>query len=245
MTSNEAKAALVDFLKTNRIDQKQFAEMIGKSEVTISRWLNSDKPLSAANINAINFIIWSYDKNDSPAKTKRRAEVSFDVPPPVFVPLLTVAQAASVQPATFGPASNIEEGEKSGFISAREGDFAIVVSGRSMMPWYPPGTHILVRPGELPKTGDRVVAMLGGDAEPVFKVFVDLGDSFELLSINKIDGIGPIRLNKMDRTEWYWCWPIVESKRDERALDAAMREFGIHHFWEDRVNEALNRSADQ
>ena len=37
MTSNEAKAALVDFLKSNRIDQKEFAEMIGKSDVTISR----------------------------------------------------------------------------------------------------------------------------------------------------------------------------------------------------------------
>ena len=234
MTSDEAKATLVDFLKTNRIDQKEFAEMIGKSEVTISRWLNSDKPLSASNINAIQFILWSHaKKNGIKNEEKRPGDCSYDVPAPVFVPLLTVAQAASVQSSPFGPAAqNIEEGAQSGFMNPKPGDFAIVVSGRSMLPWYPPGTHILVGRGEIPKTGDRVVAMLEGNSEPVFKVFVDHGDTFELLSINSRDGLPPIRLNKMDRTEWYWCWPIKESKRNERDLDAAMKEFGIHHFWE-------------
>lgn len=234
MTSNEAKAALVEFLKTNRIDQKEFAEMIGKSEVTISRWLNSDKPLSASNINAIQFILWSHaTKGGTKKSEQRRGDCSFDVPSPVFVPLLTVAQAASVQASPFGPAQNIEEGAQSGFMNPKPGDFAIVVSGRSMLPWYPPGTHILVGRDEIPKTGDRVVAMLAGNSEPIFKVFVDHGESFDLLSINSRDGLPPIHLNKMDRTEWYWCWPIKESKRNERDLDAAMREFGIHHFWED------------
>lgn len=234
MTSNEAKAALVEFLKTNRIDQKEFAEMIGKSEVTISRWLNSDKPLSASNINAIQFILWSHATKSGIKKANSSpGDCSFDVPAPVFVPLLTVAQAASVQTSPFGPAQNIEEGAQSGFMNPKPGDFAIVVSGRSMLPWYPPGTHILVGRDEIPKTGDRVVAMLAGNSEPIFKVFVDHGESFDLLSINSRDGLPPIQLNKMDRTEWYWCWPIKESKRNERDLDAAMREFGIHHFWED------------
>ncbi len=234
MTSNEAKAALVEFLKTNRIDQKEFAEMIGKSEVTISRWLNSDKPLSASNINAIQFILWSHATKSGIKKSEQRpGDCSFDVPAPVFVPLLTVAQAASVQASPFGPAQNIEDGAQSGFMNPKPGDFAIVVSGRSMLPWYPPGTHILVGRDEIPKTGDRVVAMLAGNSEPIFKVFVDHGESFDLLSINSRDGLPPIHLNKMDRTEWYWCWPIKESKRNERDLDAAMREFGIHHFWED------------
>ena len=240
MTSNEAKAALVEFLKTNRIDQKEFAEMIGKSEVTISRWLNSDKPLSASNINAIQFILWSHATKSGIKKANSSpGDCSFDVPAPVFVPLLTVAQAASVQASPFGPAQNIEEGSQSGFMNPKPGDFAIVVSGRSMLPWYPPGTHILVGRDEIPKTGDRVVAMLAGNSEPIFKVFVDRGDTFELLSINSRDGLPPIQLNKMDRTEWYWCWPIKESKRNERDLDAAMREFGIHHFWEDRVVETI------
>ena len=72
MTSDEAKATLVDFLKTNRIDQKEFAEMIGKSEVTISRWLNSDKPLSASNINAIQFILWSHAKKNGIKNEEKR-----------------------------------------------------------------------------------------------------------------------------------------------------------------------------
>ena len=71
-----------------------------------------------------------------------------------------------------------------------------------------------------------------GWEHPQICLHLDHGDTFELLSINSRDGLPPIRLNKMDRTEWYWCWPIKESKRNERDLDAAMKEFGIHHFWE-------------
>ena len=217
------------------------AEAINVSRSTLFNWKNG-KPISKRGRMAMLAMI---AEPGEMAKQTHPGNCSFDVPPPVFVPLLTVAQAATVQPAPFGPPSNIEEGEKSGFISAREGDFAIVVSGRSMMPWYPPGTHLLVRRGELPKTGDRVVAMLEGNTEPIFKVFIDLGDKFGLLSINQSEGIDPIWLNKMDRESWYWVWPIIESKRDERALDAAMKEFGVRHFWEDRVAEAMKKQNGQ
>ena len=219
---------------------------LGTAPETISRWKKSGK-LGRSNRDLL--AIWLASKGiDLDAELlkrtmkKRPGDCSFNVPAPVFVPLLTVAQAASVQASAFGPAAqNIEEGAQSGFMNPKPGDFAIVVSGRSMLPWYPPGTHILVGRDEIPKTGDRVVAMLEGNSEPVFKVFADHGDTFELLSINSRDGLPPIRLNKMDRTEWYWCWPIKESKRNERDLDAAMREFGIHHFWEDRVTESMKK----
>ena len=59
-----------------------------------------------------------------------------------------------------------------------------------------------------------------------------------MLSINEKYGIPPIYMNKMARDEWYWVWPIIESKRNERVLDAAMKEFGIHHFWENRLEDA-------
>ena len=186
---------------------------LGTAPETISRWKKSGK-LGRSNRDLL--AIWLASKGiDLDAELlkrtmqKRPGDCSFDVPAPVFVPLLTVAQAASVQASAFGPAAqNIEEGSQSGFMNPKPGDFAIVVSGRSMLPWYPPGTHILV---------------------------------FELLSINSRDGLPPIRLNKMDRTEWYWCWPIKESKRNERDLDNAMKEFGIHHFWEDRVTESMKK----
>ncbi len=208
---------------------EQAAAAINVSRSSLFNWKNG-KPISSRARMAMRTLIAEPENSVPP---KRPGDCSFDVPSPVFVPLLTVAQAASVQASPFGPAQNIEDGAQSGFMNPKPGDFAIVVSGRSMMPWYPPGTHILVGRDEIPKTGDRVVAMLAGNSEPIFKVFVDHGESFDLLSINKVDGIKSIHLNKMDRTEWYWCWPIKESKRNERDLDAAMREFGIHHFWEE------------
>lgn len=217
---------------------EQAAAAIEVSRSSLFNWKNG-KPISKRARVAMRTLI-AEPENSTPKK--RPGDCSFDVPAPVFVPLLTVAQAASVQASAFGPAAqNIEEGSQSGFMNPKPGDFAIVVSGRSMLPWYPPGTHILVGRDEIPKTGDRVVAMLEGNSEPVFKVFVDHGDCFELLSINSRDGLPSIRLNKMDRTEWYWCWPIKESKRNERDLDAAMKEFGIHHFWENRVTEGMKK----
>ena len=232
MTSEEAKAELSAFLKENRIEQREFAQMIGKSEVTISRWLNSGKPLTPANINAIRFIIWSYGKEQKIEK-QHSESVSRTVTPLKLVPVLTMAQAATLGAnASGGGINGFEAGQTIGFAHPKDGDFAIEVVGKSMLPWYPPGTHLLVGKDEKPKTGDRVAAMLAEFSEPVFKVFVDRGDTFELMSINRNDGVAPIVLDKMDRTSWFWCWPIRESRRDESALDEAMREFGIKHFWE-------------
>lgn len=226
--------ALSSYIKREHVTGKDVAAMLGVSANTITNWRKGGT-MSVSSRRLVSKLV----KDFRNVPSKRPGDCSFDVPSPVFVPLLTVAQAASVQTSPFGPAQNIEDGAQSGFMNPKPGDFAIVVSGRSMLPWYPPGTHILVGRDEIPKTGDRVVAMLAGNSEPIFKVFVDCGDTFELLSINSRDGLPPIQLNKMDRTEWYWCWPIKESKRNERDLDAAMREFGIHHFWEDRVVEAI------
>lgn len=241
--------ALSAYMIREHLTAKEIAVMLGVSANTITNWRKGGT-MSVSNRRTVSRLVEDYSnlKITSESGTpvplltaqqpppRRPSECSFDVPPPIFVPLLTVAQAAEVACHTSGdPATNIQVGEQSGFMHPKPGDFAIVVSGSSMMPWYPPGTHILVGRDEIPKTGDRVAAMLAERTEPVFKVFIDHGDSFELLSINERDGLQPIRLNKMDRTEWYWCWPIKESKRDERALDAAMREFGIHHFWEKKV----------
>lgn len=244
--------ALSAYMIREHLTAKEIAAMLGISANTITNWRKGGT-MSVSNRRMVSRLVEDYSNlkitsesgtpvplltAQQPPPPRRPSECSFDVPPPVFVPLLTVAQAAEVACHTSGdPATNIQAGEQSGFVNAKPGDFAIVVSGRSMMPWYPPGTHILVGRDEIPKTGDRVAAMLAERTEPVFKVFIDHGDSFELLSINERDGLPPIRLNKMDRTEWYWCWPIKESKRDERALDAAMREFGIHHFWEKNINQ--------
>ncbi|MEI3002747.1 MAG: S24 family peptidase [Victivallis sp.] len=153
----------------------------------------------------------------------------------VAVPLLSVAQAMEMQPATHPFGDKLAElgtNEFSYFSTAKPGDFAVLITGVSMMPWYPPGTRVLVGRDEVPRTGQRVIATLADYSEPVFKVFVDLDETrFALLSINKNEGCPPIILEKMSR-DWFWVWPIKESLRNEDAIDIAMREHGIHHFWE-------------
>lgn len=218
---------LENYMNCQRLTAKEIAVMLGVTPNTITNWRKGGA-ISIGKQKQIARLIEDYA--DEGAR-KRPPEVSFDVPKPQFAPLLTVAQAASIRPTALG-LPIIGDNETSGFINVQEGDFAVVIAGRSMMPWYPPGTHVLVRRSETPKTGDRVVAMLADSAEPVFKVFIDNGSTFTLLSINEEDGLPPITLNKMDREEWYWCYPIVESKRNERMLDAAMHEFGIEHFWQ-------------
>lgn len=239
MTSQEAKTYLLEFLRKNKIDQKEFAKMIGKSEVTISRWLNSGKPLTEANINAIKFVIWSYPNQQQPSPPPERPKI---VPNAFFinasetfkpVPLLTIAQAKELMPHGLGAANDIPADSLVHFPHVSPGDFAVQIAGNSMMPWYPPGTQLLVSREAKPQTGNRVIAMLADYAEPLFKIYIDLGGRFALYSINEQDGCAPLELDKMDKGEtWYWVWKIKVSARDEDAVDAAMKEFGIHHGWE-------------
>lgn len=241
MLSNEELIALLfRVLQERNIKRFRFASEIGVAPETVSRWKKSGR-LSQTNREQIAAWLASCGISVQNEERKMRASghtpsgvvpnARMEVPAPVFVPLLTVAQAATIGANCRGP-EIIEDGAESGFMHPQPEDFAILVSGTSMMPWYPPGTQLLVGKGERPRTGDRVAAMLADYEEPVFKVFIDRGETFELLSINQQDGIPPIVLDKMDHSTWFWCWPIKESKRDERALDAAMREFGINHFWE-------------
>lgn len=223
---------LESYMRRQHLTAKEIAVMLEVSANTITNWRKGGT-ISVSKQKAISKLIEDFTKiPSSPSPSASHLpDVSFKVPPAQFAPLLTIAQAASIQPTALG-LPIIEDGETSGFINVQEGDFAVVIAGRSMMPWYPPGTHVLVRRSEVPKNGDRVVAMLADSPEPVFKVFIDKGDHFTLLSINEEDGLPPIHLNKMDREEWYWCYPIVESKRNERALDAAMRELDLPPFWQ-------------
>lgn len=161
------------------------------------------------------------------------------------VPLLTTAQAAQMcsDPVKF--ADEILDGETAYFDQVSVGDFAVLVSGRSMMPWYPPGTRVLVGKNLQPQTGDRVIACIADYAEPIFKIYVDLGGQFALLSINKQEGCEPIIIDKMDRAAWFWLYPIKASIRHEHDIDQAMKAHGIHHFWEPWVEEFLAEKQNQ
>lgn len=160
----------------------------------------------------------------------------------VAVPVLSMAQAKELR----GLSSIVEDvpsGEMMLFDHASPGDFAMVISGKSMMPWYPPGTKVLVGRDCKPKTGDRVIASLADYSEPLFKVYVDNGGTFSLLSINQDEGCDPITIDKMDREAWYWVWPIKSSFRNEADIDRAMQAHGIHHFWEKWAEEHSGKKS--
>lgn len=233
MKSQDIKKILRNFLREYKIDQKEFAGMIGKSEVTISRWLNNDKPLSESNINAIRFIIWSHSGKLVEAEAeKMRGDARFLTPGELVpVPLLSSEQAGKL-PYSAPQNETPPHRENVYFERAAPGDFAMVVTGESMLPWYPPGTRILVGRGRTPQSGDRVVASLTGYAEPLFKLYLDNGGSFTLRSLNRKDGSAPLTIDKMDRDSWNWVWPVRASIRDEEEIDKALQVCGLNPFLE-------------
>lgn len=165
-----------------------------------------------------------------------------NVEPPAVIrnqrfPVISEAAAASCNTAYFPIADWAEEyaEDRVSFSEGRPGDFVIRVSGESMMPWYPPNTLILARPHERLKSGDRVIAVLG-DGSVVFKVFAEKGDKFFLFSVNSEDG-RDFTFRKDDFTSVRGMYLVIQSMRDERALDNAMSKNGIAHFWQKKLEE--------
>ncbi|MDD4817727.1 MAG: S24 family peptidase [Victivallaceae bacterium] len=222
---NKISENLFKYAEKHHLSQCDIGKMLGVSENTVCNWKRGCA-VSAANAKAIACLI----HNAAPESNAR-----FCTPDEfIAVPLLSLAQAAELSPRGNMPDISPESGDVALFSKmwAKPGDFAVVVSGRSMCPWYPQGTRVLVGLGERPQSGNRVACMLADREEPVFKIYVDLGSEFALLSINKEEGLPPLILDKMDGEAYAWCWPIKASARDERALDAEMKKAGIHHFWE-------------
>lgn len=121
------------------------------------------------------------------------------------------------------------------FDLGKPGDVVIRVAGESMLPWYPPGTLVLVRPNKRPQTGQRVVAVLE-DGEVVFKIFGETKNHFHLLSLNSHDG-KDFHFEKNDCRSIRSIWIVIQSARDEQELDKAMQDAGIHHSWEDKIKD--------
>ena len=125
--------------------------------------------------------------------------------------------------------------EEISFSEGQDGDFVIRVTGNSMLPWYPEGTLILVRPYQTLKNGDRVVAILE-DGSVTFKCFAEKNDKFYLLSINERDG-QDFAFEKSNHSAIRAIYQVIQSMRDERAMDRAMKNAGLHHFWERKLRE--------
>jgi len=155
-------------------------------------------------------------------------------------PVISEAAAAMCNTA-FIPIADWASDYAENFVSfseGRPGDFVLRVSGDSMLPWYPQNTLILARPNERLKNGDRVIAVLE-DGSVVFKVFAENEKFFFLLSINETDG-RDFKFAKNDFSAVRGIYLVIQSMRDERALDRAMTAQGIPHFWQNRMKSLEN-----
>lgn len=231
--------------------QTAFAERAGINQPTVNMIVNGNtKSITRPNWIKLHPLIKQYLPTDSdlPAPRKHAEAGGKDAPQTarqeakpaessamLKVPVIGFAAAATANPALMPIAEFASEyaDDYQAFPLAQPGDFCLVVSGDSMLPWYPEGTRLLCRPCR-PGRGQRVVAVLGS-GEVVFKVFVEKDDKFCLFSINE-DGQDYV-FSKTDYTAVRAIYPIIESIRDEQAIDKAMRSSGIRHRWEDKLKE--------
>ena len=150
------------------------------------------------------------------------------------VPLVSEAAAAECNPGIMPLIDCVSQyaEDKIYFSEGKNGDFAIKVIGCSMLPWYPPGTTLLVRPFQELRNGQRVIAVLD-EGEIIFKVFVRGKHKIGLVSING-EGGQDYEFPLNGKGIRYLC-QVIASQRNEDKLDDAMRAAGIHHSWEEKL----------
>lgn len=166
-------------------------------------------------------------------KVQQDAEIVSDLAGK-WLPVISEAAAAECNPGLMPLLDCVNQysEEQAFFSEGKENDFAIRVMGESMMPWYPPGTLLLVRPYQDIPNGKRVVAVLD-EGEIIFKIFAKTADNkIALMSINENgkDYVFP----PSGKGLRYIC-RVIQSIRNEDDLDNAMRQSGIHHSWETKL----------
>jgi len=152
----------------------------------------------------------------------------------IEVPVVSEAAAAECNPGIMPLIDCVSQyaEDKIYFSEGKNGDFAIKVVGCSMLPWYPPGTTLLVRPFQDLRNGQRVIAVLD-EGEIIFKVFVRGKHKIGLVSINGESG-KDYEFPLTGKGIRYLC-RVIASQRNEDKIDAACRAAGIHHAWEEKL----------
>ena len=236
--TSEIIEAIRSLAKGKGMSTEDIAVEIGVNQTTVSSWLNGRiKSIRPAQWAKLKQHLEPYLPKDTPTPTQRpnpkvESNAEFITEPLPTYPVISLAAAASHNVAMIPIADFVEEEalEYVPFPFGHKGDFAIKVAGDSMLPWYPEGTYLLVRPSARPRTGDRVVLILG-DGSVLFKIFLERPNSYVFVSVNECDGC-VIKVRKDDHAAVRAVYKVIASLRNEEALDAAMKENGKHHFWE-------------
>jgi len=232
--TDQVRAAIGRVLIDKDMRETELAKAIGVSQRTVNCWKNGKiKSISPRYWEKLEPYLRQYLGESPHTAHKIVSNAEFVADPLPLYPVISMAAAAEAAGSIYLPIdeyATMYADEYVPFSQGRKGDFVIKVAGNSMMPWYPPGTCLLVRPFQRVKNGDRVVAvMTNGDI--LFKCFVELEDAILLLSVNEDDGC-KIEVPKTDRCTIRALYKVIQSMRTEADLDEAMKETGKGHFWE-------------
>lgn len=215
--------ALQKYLETKTYSD--LARDTGLSPTGVRAWaLGEATFIRPSNWEKLKPVLRPYMANAEKAKQSTAEFVGF--------PIVSIAAAATNNPAIMPIADFLDENEEKEFLllpkgKGRAGDFAIRICGDSMSPWYPDGTIVLVR-HQKPQDGDMVVAVLA-DGEVVIKYYVDNGDEFTLAPEN---GCGmPYTFKKSDFGAIRSMYQVVYSMRDEIAVKEAAKAEGKEPSW--------------
>ena len=236
------------------LSEAEWARQHGFSQSSINSWINGQRNCLYKNAkrladacNCEVSYISTYKLPDTidispPEEIKKQfqnaknSEVKLvtEIPRNKLFPVLGEAAAASVDTLSFPLADYAQDHaeELQYFPHGQPGDFSIQVAGTSMLPWYPPGTRLLLRGNVRIKNGERVVVIME-DGEVIFKIFVKADDQIALFSIE--DNGRDYVFDAHNAREIKGIYKVIESFRDEAKLDEAMQQAGIHHRWEDKL----------
>ncbi len=225
MNDSEILEALFRWQEEHFYSSLQLCHELNINKNTLLNW-KQGKPLSPRTRQKIVNLISSKSDKDEISNIKSRI-LSF--------PIISDAAAATVNTSYFpvGEYARTYAEDYVSFTKGCEGDFVIRVIGDSMSPWYPPGTLLLVRPNAVLRNGDRVIAILT-DGTILFKLFAEDDSSFYLLSENRQNG-KDYKFAKNDFNGVRAMYLVIQSMRDERALDDAKEKQGIVSDWKERI----------
>lgn len=107
------------------------------------------------------------------------------------------------------------------FSKGQNGDFAVQVSGVDMLPQYPEGTVLLVRPNVKLNNGNPVLAILQ-NGEILFRIFFEINDKIYLIAYN--DNAKFLSFDKNDYKAIIGIYLIVQSIRDEVEISKQINQ---------------------
>lgn len=233
---------------------EECAKKSGLGASTIKSWLNGKRNASGKNIKKLAMglrvkvdEIVDYDSDleksaihgDKFAQDVMGMEINTEKITESIMNFPVISEAAAVEASgsCYYPIGSWAEEyaeEKVSFSDGKPGDFVIRVTGSSMLPWYPAGTLILVRPNAIVTNGERVVVVLE-DGSMLFKIFAEKGDEIHLFSVN--EEAGKDFHFKKNAGRGIRIFPVIQSMRNEHALDKAMAAKGIRHNWQDKLDK--------